>query len=256
MILGFIVIAAFIWALVASVKKMKAALRRADAAERALADQISKTEFFHPIEHRIFLDGEKAAGKSALVAKLLNPTTDIRTLQGTQAWVGLQQFLCDEPITDTEHPERRTVKKHFLAYYDVPGETPEELRDLANEKPPDAVIFVIDGTNVDASIARFSQDRIVYFYGAPDIKSKIQGSVIYVSKSDVVAGHLREQTEDRVRSTLLPLLKRAGLQPKIVFGSALTGDRLPEITGHLVESFKLSSFLPVHPSADKVRAAS
>jgi hypothetical protein len=229
-------------------KQIADAEARADAVEQKLIKFQRGVRYFYQKEHRVFFDGEKAAGKSALVAKLVNPAVDIQKLKSTAGWVGLQQFLADEPFKDPQYPDNEAVRRHVLGYYDVPGETPEQLQALAEQQPPEAVIFVVDGTNPEASLARFSNERIVYFYGAKDIRASIKSSVIYVSKSDVLGDGPRQQIESYVRANLVPKLEKAGLTPTIVFGSALTGDHLPDVSSAIVKNLGLDKWLPQHPS--------
>lgn len=229
-------------------KQIADALARAQAAETQLKTFKKGVQYFYTKEHRVFLDGEKFSGKSALVAKLVNPTVDITGLQATQGWVGLQQFLCDEPFEDPRHPGSQAIRRHILGYYDVPGETPEQLQQLAEQQAPAAVIFVVDGSNPEGSVSRFSNERIVYFYGAKDIKASIKSSVIYVSKSDVLGEGVRRQVEDYVRTNLVTRLQKAGLSPTIVFGSALTGDHLTDVAAAIVKGLDLDRWLPKHPS--------
>lgn len=230
--------------------------RRAEEAEHALRRQLDTTQFIIVAEHRVFLDGEKGSGKSALIAKLANPATDITKLRKTAGVAALQHTLCDQPFTDPAQPEKRMIRRHTLGYYDVPGERPQQLRELVNDKgAPDVLIFVVDGTNIEAGLSRFSEDRIVYLYGDKHVQATLKCSILYVSKSDIVVSKSdiigdgqRYQIEQKIKTTLWPIFEQARLKPKVFFGSALTGDRLQEILGHIIGELDLAQYYAVHPS--------
>jgi hypothetical protein len=221
---------------------------RAATAENKLRDYLKVTEFYYDIRHRVYLDGAPGSGKSALVAKWVNPTVDIDKLRKSQGVSDIKHFLCREPFSDPNFPDRISVRRHWLDYFDVPGEQPELIRELSNEQPPEVLVFVVDPDHLEASVDRFSLDRFVFLYGGKDLQSALKSCILYVSKADRFEPGARDQIQNVVLEKILPLFVKAKLKPTFVFGSARTGEGLTQALGAILLSLGLERYLERHQS--------
>jgi hypothetical protein len=200
------------------------------------------------VHHRVLVDGPKASGKSALIAKWVNPATDISTLAASQGVTRIPHLICEEPYADPAHPGRTRVRRHSLVYIDVPGEKQDVIRKLVDEQPPEIMLFVADPLDLDGTVDRITADRFVYLYGAKDVHDSLKCCILYVSKADKFDPGTREQILVSVRERTLPLFQKAGLDPILIFGSALTGENLPVALGEIYKHLGLDKFLFKHPS--------
>jgi signal recognition particle receptor subunit beta len=227
--------------------------RKLADSDRKLADFEKGIEYYRNQYYVVILDGAEGAGKSAFVAKWLDPTLDIRTvtISKTTAMAINTVFLCSQIMP---HKGSRLDIRHQVRFHDVPGEKGiDETIDLIHEKEVKLFLLVVDPTRLNESQSRFNLQRITSLYKPKRIRSTCLGCVIYLSKKDIASDTQMETALNWVRSNLLVNIKDLYGEDNVtvISGSALNGDGLVEIQSKIASSLNLSEFFQKHQSRVK-----
>lgn len=205
--------------------------------------------YWDPVDFSVTLDGTKACGKSALVARWINPGTDITKLGATTG------IATQGPVHVCSNFFEKNGIKHEhrfrLNIYDVGGELEEQLAEIFDEKKVNVAILVIDPTKLEMTIERFSPNilRRTYLYkGALDT---IRCLVLYISKTDIATPEQIERANEIARSRILPHLEHRyplGEKSIVIAGSARTGHNLHELLGFISNKLGFAQYYEKHKS--------
>ena len=211
---------------------------------------MSRIIFLANHDFDVALDGIKESGKSALIAKWMNPTTDIRDLGATSAWALHDPVQMCNPVI--EGADGKPYEHRYrLIFHDFGGEFRPELGQVLIEKNIRAAILVIDPTHVQASLDRFSGGTLHMSYLTKHSLDHLICMLVYISKSDLVSEEQLRATEQQVRERLLPVIGHRFSEPynlRVVRGSAATGEGLFEAQAFVAEQFGFAQYLQKHKS--------
>lgn len=193
-------------------------------------------------DHFVILDGEKGSGKSALLAKWLNPSIDISNvnISHSQAVTAYTFHLCSETIPEGD---KLVEVQHRLRFIDVPGEALEHFPDILLETPPSIALLVVDPLALDQSLARFSPAHCSVLYGSRALAGSVKGVAIYVSKSDMDPRLVAAVTR-KAKMSVAKELERYQQRIEVIPGSAKTGKGIPELQSFICSAIGVDRLFP------------
>lgn len=206
--------------------------------------------YWDSINYNILLDGAKGTGKSALVSKWIDPTTQVEEGKFQQT-TGIAKVgpvnLCSRFYIKNEKEKRED--RHRLTLWDIGGEHLELISDIVAQNKIKACVIVIDPTNPEESFSRFNVDSLKRTYFSQLLLKECRGILIYISKSDLVKKTEIEKIRERVQIEIVPHLQNFYANCiNVVVGSAHTGENLQDALGVLAKYFSLEDLFIKHRS--------
>lgn len=226
-------------------KKAQALL---DARQKELDTFKRSIEYYTYVDHTVLVDGAQASGKSAMVAKWLDPTLDIRQKQIVKT-VNIADYAC--PLCSERYTADnglRCEKRHRTRFIDVPGEASERLFGIIAKQRVKFVIFVIDPTDLQQSINRLSMHHVKFHYLNEIITTTCVGIAVYVSKADVATPEQIRKAITWAQTTLYKWLNMHYNDILVLSGSAVTGEGIFEIQSTIATRLDLGPHFPKHQS--------
>jgi hypothetical protein len=165
---------------------------------RKYEELVKSITYWVDYDYDVALDGIKSAGKSALVARWMNPTTDVTAL-GATSGIALHRpvQVCTH---DFEGPDgTRHQHRYRLVIHDVGGEWRPQLGQVLIEKKIRAAILVIDPMELETSLERFSGGTLHMTYLTQNSLDNLICILIYISKCDLASEDQLVVAEQQVR---------------------------------------------------------
>lgn len=225
--------------------------RELQAERKKFADFQNQVTWWTPHDYYVLLDGPQGAGKSALVSKWMDPTTDISKLVRTQ---GLAEHgpvhVCSRFYQD--EMGRKREDRYRLIIYDVGGEHSHLFAAIIAKNKISICILVIDPDHENESFDRFNPHVLKRTYLSDNVHKTCAGILIYVSKSDK---HLKPKIGEicsRIDKDILPHLKdHYPNNLKVIVGSAQTGENLHDALGLVAKWLRIEQYFEKHKSLSK-----
>lgn len=202
-----------------------------------LRDALERRPSLQRVVYNIALLGIGACGKTALGMKLVNPIFELERLVATKF------ARYEKPVSRQLGPSN-TMTEHVFEFLDW-GESYLEDAQTALMKIPSisAAIFVVGVDSDEDQMRRQMEtfgEHTLRFFVAPMIVEHCKTFVLFINKSDILAGTLQD-VERTARDLYRPLIdsfarlcERSGVDFTAIVGSAMSGHSLPHLYGHLI----------------------
>jgi hypothetical protein len=215
--------------------------------QKEFNDFLKSVKYRSYIDHAVILDGAQSAGKSAFVAKWLDPTLNINKVKIAKT-SSVADIACQLCFENREEDGKHLEIIHRVRFVDVPGEAPEKLLNIVGKGQVKFVLFVIDPTDLEAACKRLSKDHVKMLYTNDLLLRTCLGTAVYISKKDLATSAQLTEARDWVKSNLLVWLKPHHGDLHIQSGSALNGEGIFEMQSKIASELNLGQHFPRHQS--------
>lgn len=210
--------------------------------------------------HAILMDGVTTAGKSTLIASIVNPSLKSEILREnikpTESEYQVKDFLAC-----TELPQKHIT--HYLRFFDMKGENSGSFIDsldilkrqiVLGEMENKAILLIVwDISSLEIfgkSCRHFNEQRIRATYGSKEVSKIIKSIIVFFNKTDLVDYNAKDSVNTRIESgkqwlsSIFKTVFESGYEIHYVSGSAKNGNGTRECLGIILDELEISKYLP------------
>lgn len=205
-----------------------------------LRDELEKRPRIIRKTYKILTVGVRWTGKTSLTLKWANPLIDLGTLEGTK--IERYERTVSQVLKDNSRME------HVFEIRDWGGEHIVDAQQELIMAEIHGLLLVVDLGGKDATRAeparvqeqlrKFQAEALQFFFG-PNVVSSCKAVVLFINKSDLLAGSPAE-AEEQARALYRPLVDdlmkySTQIDVRVLVGSASYGHSTHHLFAHFVE---------------------
>lgn len=207
-----------------------------------LKKELSRRPVFRQQTYKIVSIGIPKTGKTSLILKWANPLWELKNVQGTS----FDRYT--RTVSSVLSPQSNVVVNHLFEIFDYGGEQIVDAHDTLVLNEIHGMLFVVDlGTDaagrieperIERQLREFQPESLRFFFGSPRITKTCKTVVLFINKSDLIAGTPR-QVEAIAREKFATLISNLGefadrIEVEVMVGSAISGHNTHLLMPHFI----------------------
>ncbi len=215
----------------------------ADSGElERLRKELARRPQFRQQVYKIVSIGMPKTGKTSLTLKWANPLWELKNVQGTS----FDRYT--RTVSSVLSPQSHVIVNHVFEVYDYGGEQIVDAHDTMVLNDIHGLLFVVDLGGADAhavdedrvetQVQEFQPGHLRFFFKSPRITKTCRTVVLFINKSDLIAGTPRE-IEAIARqhyARLIGYLEEFSdhVEVEVMVGSAVSGHNTHLLMPHFI----------------------